>query len=144
MQLKVKTFDKLTNRELMNIFRARIEVFVVEQKCCYQDLDGIDEKALHVFLEDENGVLKAYLRVYDYDENTAKIGRVLTTERGKGYGSEILKAGIEAVKTHMNKSAVYVESQSYATGFYEKEGFEIISDEFLDVGIPHKAMLLKL
>ncbi len=144
MKITVKKFDELTNREILKIIKARIDIFVIEQNCHYQDIDGIDERAIHVFSEDENGELKAYLRIYDYDENTAKIGRVLTTERGKGYGAEILKAGIEAVKKYMNKSAIYIESQSYATGFYEKEGFRIISDEFLDVGIPHKGMLLEL
>ena len=144
MKITVKSFDELTNREILKIIKARIDIFVIEQNCHYQDIDGIDERAYHAFMEDENGVLKAYLRFYDYDENTAKIGRVLTTERGKGYGSQILEAGIEAVKKYTDKSAIYVESQSYATGFYEKAGFKIISDEFLDVGIPHKGMILKL
>ena len=143
MVVHIKSFDELTNRELLSIIKARIDVFVIEQNCHYQDIDGIDERALHVFIE-ENGDIKAYLRAYDYDADTAKIGRVLTTERGKGYGLQVVKEGIKAVRERMGKSQILVEAQSYATGFYEKEGFSIISDEFLDVGIPHKKMLLKL
>ena len=142
MNISVKTFDQLNTRELYEILKVRTAVFVVEQNCPYQDIDDVDPDALHIFMRDETGV-KAYLRVFSKDERTAHIGRVLTTERGCGYGGEILKAGIHAAREQLHKSAVYLEAQTYATGFYEREGFRTISDEFLEDGIPHIQMLLE-
>lgn len=143
MELIIKAFEELSAGELYEILKARTAVFVVEQTCPYQDIDGLDPHAFHVWVE-ENGELKAYLRVLSKDADTAHIGRVLTTERGRGYGARVLKAGIAVARERLKKSAVYIEAQSYATGFYAREGFRVISDEFLEDGIPHVKMLLKL
>ena len=143
MERIIKTFDELTTSELYEILKARTAVFVVEQTCPYQDIDGLDPLATHVWLQ-EDGQLKAYLRVLPKDADTAHIGRVLTVERGRGYGAQVLKAGIAVARERLKKSAVYIEAQSYATGFYAREGFQIISDEFLEDGIPHVRMLLNL
>ena len=82
MQLNVKTFDELTNKELYNILKLRSEVFVVEQKCNYVDMDDIDINSLHVFFSDDDKIL-AYLRtvMLDGEDNTAKIGRVISSQR---------------------------------------------------------------
>ena len=142
MDLVIKTFDELTVGELYGILKARVEVFVVEQECAYQDIDGLDLEAIHAFLQDETGV-KAYLRVFAKDEHTAQIGRVLTTVRGGGFGAEILKQGVAVARERLKKKRICLEAQTYATGFYEKEGFRVVSDEFLEDGIPHVEMLLK-
>lgn len=141
MELFVKSFQQLTAQELFEIYKARTAVFIVEQNCPYQDVDDTDLSALHLFLRDESGI-KAYLRVFEKDAGTAHIGRVLTTERSCGYGAEILKAGIGAAREIMKKDSIYLEAQSYATGFYEREGFRIISGEFLEDNIPHVQMIL--
>ena len=141
MELIVKSFQQLTTQELFEIYKVRTAVFVVEQNCPYQDVDDTDLSALHLFLRGETGI-KAYLRVFEKDARTAHIGRVLTMERGSGYGAEILKAGIRAARELLKKDAIYLEAQSYATGFYEREGFCVISDEFLEDGIPHVQMIL--
>lgn len=143
MKFVSKYFNELSTIELYEVLRARAEVFVVEQTCVYQDLDGKDYKSLHVFLEEDGKVL-AYLRSFFISEDTVQMGRVLTVEHGKGFGAKILKQGIEEIKKKQNPGKIYIEAQCYATGFYEKEGFRICSGEFLEDGIPHVQMELIL
>ena len=92
MEVCIKRFEELSCEELYEIMKARIAVFSLEQECLYQDLDDKDKRAYHVYIK-ENGEIKAYLRVLDpgvaFEE--AAIGRVLTTERGKGFGNRILQ-----------------------------------------------------
>lgn len=142
MELTVKFFDQLTTNELYEILQARTAVFIVEQACSYQDIDGVDRQALHITLR-EDGKLLAYLRLFSHDEDTAQIGRVLATERRKGYAAAVLREGIRAAREILGKKAVYLEAQTYAMPLYEKEGFRPISEEFLEDGIPHVAMRLE-
>ena len=96
--------------------------------------------------EKDKPEIKVYLRVFEKDKNTAQIGRVVTAQdkRRKGYASELIKKGIEIAKNEMKKNKVYLEGQVYAAKLYEKLGFKIISDEFLEDGIPHYKMLKNL
>ncbi len=143
MNFVLKSFDRLSQMELYEILRARMAVFVVEQSCPYQDIDGLDYGAHHLYIE-ENGEIKAYLRLFQKDDSTARLGRIITTERGKGYGLALLNEGIAAAKRLFSPKTVYIEAQCYATGFYEKAGFKVCSDVFLDDGIPHVKMELQL
>ena len=142
----IKHFNELTNEELYEILKARSEVFVVEQNCPYQDIDGKDKYSHHVFVKREDGSIAACLRVFmKQDEvNTAQIGRVVTTERGCGLGGRILHAGTVFARDILCADGIYLEAQCYAIGYYAKEGFEVISDEFLEDGIPHVKMYLDL
>ena len=72
------------------------------------------------------------------------IGRVITTERGKGYGKRIMLAGIEAAREHFDATTIEIEAQEYAKGFYEQVGFRQSSDPFILDGIPHIKMTLTL
>lgn len=94
-------------------------------------------------IKDEEELL-AYLRILwkDQDQKMVQIGRVLTLERGKGYGTEILAAGVRYAKEVMKAEKIYLEAQEYAIGFYEREGFRVCSDVFLEDGIPHVKMML--
>lgn len=142
MEIVVKKFDDFTTRELYEVLKARAEVFVVEQNCVYQDMDDKDYKSVHV-IGYENGKLMAYLRAFT-KENSPKIvqlGRVLSTEHGKGFGEQIVREGILAAKEYMNAEKIYIEAQCYAIGFYEKFGFQVTSEEFLEDGIPHVEMI---
>ncbi len=143
MNLFVKKFDELTPYELYRILQARVAVFVVEQQCPYQEIDGKDICAYHMWLE-ENGDIKAYLRILDkgisYEE--VSVGRVITTERGKGYGETILREGIRFAKEKYSTDKIKIGAQLYAKKFYEKVGFRQISDEYLEDGIVHIHMLL--
>ena len=139
MNLITKTFDELTTKELYEILKARSAVFVVEQNCVYQDIDGLDEKSLHVFFEDD-GRIAAYLRAFVKEPGVVQMGRVLTLDRGCGLGGKLLKAGIEEVRERFHPAKIYIEAQSYAVGFYAREGFRVTSEEFLEDGIPHVKM----
>ena len=144
MELKSKYFKELTTTELYEILKARAEIFVVEQNCVYQDLDGIDFKSLHLFYECD-GKITAYMRAFvkDEEKRIVQMGRVLTLEHGKGLGGKLLREGIAQVREKMNLAAIYIEAQSYAIGYYEKVGFEVCSEEFLEDGIPHVQMMLE-
>jgi ElaA protein len=138
-----KYFDELTTKELYEILKARAEIFVVEQNCVYQDLDDVDYRSLHIFCE-EDGEVTAYLRAFFKDADTVQVGRVLTRHHGTGLGGHLLKEGISQIRTKMNPAKIYIEAQCYAVGFYERKGFRICSEEFLEDGIPHVQMVLQL
>lgn len=142
MNTVVKSFDELDRDELYEILRLRASVFVVEQKCPYQDLDGLDKDSLHVWVCDDEGI-KAYLRIYA-DGDAVHIGRVLAVERRRGLGSFVLEEGIRVAKERLCAKSISVEAQTYAEGLYTKHGFVIVSDEFLLDGIPHVRMELLL
>lgn len=143
MAIEAKFFDELTTKELYELLKARSEIFVVEQNCIYQDLDDRDYESLHVFCEEE-GIVLAYLRAYQKESDVVQIGRVLTLKHGMGLGGKLLKVGIQFTKEKFHPKKIYIEAQCYATGFYEREGFSICSDEFLEDGIPHVQMKLIL
>jgi ElaA protein len=145
MDLVIKRFEELTVEELYEILKARAEVFIVEQNCAYQDIDGKDKHAYHVFLKDDTGIL-AYLRVIEkgisFEE--VSIGRVLTIKRGCGLGKILMLEGIKIAKEKLNADKIRIGAQCYAKAFYEKVGFRQVSDEFLEDGIPHIQMLLEV
>ncbi|GAB5400764.1 MAG: GNAT family N-acetyltransferase [Aureisphaera sp.] len=144
MEIEVKTFDQFSINELYDILQLRSEVFVVEQDCVYQDIDGKDEKALHVFGK-KSGRIAAYTRCFapgDYFEE-ASIGRVVVAgpERKYGYGADIMKASIEAIENHYKTTTIKLSAQTYLTRFYESLGFEKVGEEYLEDGIPHIGMI---
>ena len=141
--LVIKKFDLLTPREVYEILKIRTAVFVVEQECPYQEVDGTDYNSLHVWLEEENEIV-AYLRVFERDaENgTVQIGRVLSKRRGEGLGAKVMEYGIEAAQLEMGAKAIFIEAQTYALDFYKKFGFVACGEEFLEDGIPHTPMTL--
>ena len=143
MEFQSKTFEQLSTAELYEILRARVNVFVVEQTCPYPELDGIDYDSLHVYYESE-GKVQAYLRAFYKEPGVVQMGRVLTVERGTGLGGKLLKAGIREIKEKLAPQKIYIEAQTYAIGFYEREGFIRCSEEFLEDGIPHVKMELEL
>ena len=142
MELVTKFFNELTTAELYELLKVRVKIFVVEQKCPYQEIDDIDYRSLHVF-DKSNGSIAAYLRIFEREEGVIQIGRVLTAEHGKGLGGKILKEAISLIKEQMKPEKIYLEAQCYAIGFYEKEGFKVCSEEFLEDGIPHVKMILE-
>lgn len=139
-----KHFKDLTNEELYRIFRLRMEVFVVEQNCPYQDADGKDLKAFHLWGE-HNGKFIAYARILpaniSYKETS--IGRVVTSTdtRKTGTGKLAMKKSMEFIKKEFGNVPVRISAQSYLQKFYEKFGFKCVSDEYMEDGIPHVEML---
>lgn len=142
MELIVKHFNELSTRELYEILKTRFEIFVTEQECIYQDLDDKDQNAIHVFCINDSGRVAGCLRVFWNDKaaGVAQIGRVVTLEHGKGIGREILHKGVEIATEQLGAKKIYLEAQEYAIGYYAKEGFEVVSDVFMEDGIPHVKM----
>lgn len=140
-QLHKKSFSQLTIDELYELLRVRSEVFVVEQNCVYQDLDGDDQPSIHLWLTVEGKVV-ALARVCPAGTHMKEvsIGRVITTERGKGFGRQIMLHAIDAAIEHFNAERIDIEAQEYAKGFYESVGFKQSSDAFMLDGIPHVKM----
>ena len=143
MNFVTKSFSELTTTELYKILQLRSEVFVVEQDCVYQDLDFKDQKSLHVFGFKNDNII-AYTRIFkpgDYFDN-ASIGRVVVadTERKFGYGHDVIKASINAIKTHFNVDEITISAQKYLKKFYEAHQFIQVGEEYLEDGIPHIRM----
>ena len=144
MKLICKHFNDLTAKELYEILRLRVDVFVVEQKCSYSEVDGKDLDAWHLWFEDEDGIA-GYLRLLapGVSFKEASIGRVIAKKRRCGIGNKLMQAGIEKMKEIYGDTDIRIEAQVYAREFYEKAGFVKVSEEFLDDGIPHIEMLRK-
>ena len=143
MEFFAKTFNELTTKELYEILKARSQIFIMEQNIHYQDMDGIDYKSLHCYIMNDNKVV-AYLRAFfqDNDEYTVQIGRVLTLVHGNGLGKELMQKSIIAIKEKMKCKKMCMDSQKHAVGFYEKFGFIVSSDDFLEEGVVHQKMEL--
>ena len=129
--------------ELYGILRVRSEVFVTGQKCLCVDPDGKDLDSVQVFASQGERVIGC-LRIYKKEPGVLQIGRVAVIEslRGTGIGMLMMRQAISYVTENLTDEKIYLEAQTYAIGFYEKLGFKVISDEFLDEGIPHKGMEL--
>lgn len=144
LDIKVKSFEALNTKELYDLLQLRSEVFVVEQDCVYQDIDGKDQKALHILgYKDEN--LVAYTRLFkpgDYFEE-ASIGRVVVkaNARQHKYGYDIMNASIKAVKDYYNQTAIRISAQTYLKRFYNNLQFKEVGEEYLEDGIPHINMI---
>ena len=142
MRLEVKAWNQLSRKEINDIFSLRSEVFVIEQECIYQDVDGKDEKADHVLLF-VNNELVGYSRVFN--ENIyfkeASFGRAVVKKnhRGEGYGHLLVEKSLEHLKTN-KQSPIKISAQSHLKEFYSSHGFAAKGEEYMEDGIPHTAM----
>lgn len=138
----IKPFCELSASEVYEILKARCDVFTVEQKICYPDMDDIDYDAIHVSLSDEWGIVQAYLRLFREEESSpvVHVGRVLSREHHNGMGRIVMQEGIRVAKEMMGAQELILHSQEYCIGFYEKLGFKVVSDTFIEAEIPHVTM----
>ena len=144
LKFKIKRFNELYASELYQLLQLRSEVFVVEQNCVYQDIDGKDQKALHVLAEIDNQVI-AYARIFkpnDYFKN-ASIGRVVIDKkfRANKLGHDLMKEAITAIESVYGNQPITISAQLYLKNFYESHGFKQVSEMYLEDGIPHIEML---
>ena len=140
MEINTYNFSSLSTDQLYGLLQLRSEVFVVEQDCVYQDIDGKDQKALHV-LGTVEGNIVAYTRIFkpgDYLEKAA-IGRVVVASdfRKRDFGKAIMQASIAAVENHFNTTAIGLSAQTYLLNFYNDLGFSALGETYLEDGIPH-------
>ena len=136
-----KKFSDLTGREVYEILKVRMKVFLLEQNIVCLDTDDVDYNCLHCYLE-EDGEMIAYLRAFYSDKDTVTIGRVLTVKHGVGHGKELINKSLDVIREKLPCKAITLHSQTQALGFYEKFGFEACSEEFLEEGVPHVEMRL--
>lgn len=142
---KLKTFDQLTNSELYNIIKERTNIFVVEQNCPYPELDDLDQASYHLFCEKDNEVT-AYCRIIPkgvkYRE--VSIGRVIITKeyRRTGTGSILMRKAIDFVEKEMSESKIRIQAQDHLRAFYGGFGFKVMSEVYLEDGIPHVDMIV--
>ena len=125
MKFEIKHFNELSTNELYEILKTRSEIFVV-----------------HIVCWNDEGRVAACLRVFwkDKDTGVAQIGRVVTLEHGTGLGGLMLHEGVELAINKFGARKIYLEAQEYAIGYYAKEGFKVVSEPFLEDGIPHVQM----
>lgn len=135
----------LGKEQLYAVMQLRNEVFVVEQKCAYQDLDGQDLSGdtCHLMAWQDNQLV-AYLRLLDPTSQGGDvvIGRVLIAEagRGQGLGHELMVQGLKHAEENWPDVPVYLSAQAHLQGYYRKHGFEVAGEEYLEDGIPHIGM----
>ncbi|GGD50236.1 GNAT family N-acetyltransferase [Muriicola marianensis] len=143
MEILIKSFEELTKEELYRILQLRAEVFVVEQECAYLDVDGLDQKALHVLGYGPEKI-SAYTRIFkagDYFDDPS-IGRVVVSSefRGKALGKKIMEASLKYIESNLNSKHTVISAQLYLTKFYEDMGFLPEGAEYLEDDIPHIRM----
>jgi len=144
MDIVIKYFHELTTQELYNILQLRSEVFVVEQNCIYQDIDGKDQKAVHIFFTENNKTI-AYSRIFnegEYFENPS-IGRVVVEKekRGTELGKKIMVEGAKYIKENYINKNIEISAQKYLKEFYTNLGYKFTGKEYLEDGIPHIRMI---
>ena len=139
----IKRTSELSPKELIDIFKTRTAVFVVEQNCPYQEVDDDDYDDLHVCLV-ENNTLKAYTRIIDKGDHVT-FGRVLVVKkyRQSGLGEKIVTETIAAIKQRFPNKPLQIQAQAYLQKFYTGLGFKAISDVYLEDNIPHLDMLFE-
>ncbi|MCO7125888.1 GNAT family N-acetyltransferase [Sporolactobacillus shoreicorticis] len=141
LQWTVKSFNQLTGKEVYEIMKARVDVFVVEQECLYHEVDPYDLVSLHVFTTDEDGVITAYARIFEIDDGMS-FGRVLVRKdcRGKGLASLLVAKVLRVIKKRFAGMPIAIEAQEYVQSLYLPFGFEPASEIFMLDGIPHIRM----
>ncbi|NOQ72051.1 MAG: GNAT family N-acetyltransferase [Crocinitomix sp.] len=144
MTTEIKHFSELTQDEFHDTIALRISVFVVEQDCPYQELDGLDKDAYHVLIKEEGkviGTTRILKPGVAYAETA--IGRVVsaTDKRHLKLGHTLMEASMRFVKDEMKEQAVRLSAQSHLKGYYARYGFVPTGKDYLEDGIPHSEML---
>lgn len=145
MKIEVKVLDQMTAKEWCQLVEERIKVFVVEQKCPYQEVDQDDYSAYHLTLKNSQGQLVGYTRIYKRDAHHATFGRVLVPKqfRGHHFGRQLVTATITQTKKLFPNLPIQIQAQAYLEKFYQSLGFEPISKIYLEDNIPHLDMVMR-
>ncbi|MBP2025540.1 GNAT family N-acetyltransferase [Peptoniphilus stercorisuis] len=142
MKIYNKNYNELTKDELYNILRLRNQIFIVEQKCYYEDIDNLDKDSIHIFKKENDNII-SYLRIFKEDGNY-HMGRVLVKEenRKNGLSRKLLKYAIEYIFNELKEEKIIIEAQDYLKEFYKSMGFVEKSEVYLLDNIPHLIMEL--
>ncbi len=142
------TFEQLDIRLFHDILALRIAVFVVEQNCPYQELDGKDVRSTHVVGTNENHEIVALARIVppENNYNTPSIGRVIVNEkfRSFGYGHDLMRKCVQIALEKFGMVDIHLSAQAHLEHFYSAHGFESTGKSYLEDGIPHVEMIKKI
>ncbi|MFT4660827.1 MAG: ElaA protein [Patiriisocius sp.] len=145
---EIRTFDEFNLEEFHDLIQLRIEVFVIEQDCPYQELDGLDKGAWHITGRDENGQYIACSRVIKGGEvyDQVSFGRVIIKEgfRGLKLGHEVVSRTMDFIKGKFPGEDVKISAQEYLLQFYELHDFVQVGEMYLEDDIPHIPMIYKV
>ena len=137
-------FDQLTPGELYDILRLRTDVFVMEQNCVFQDMDGADPKCWHL-AGMQDGRIVAYCRFVPAGVKYAEpsIGRVITplVTRGTGLGRELMREALARAGKLWPGQALRIGAQAHLQRFYGEFGFTKASEPYDEDGILHVEMV---
>jgi len=149
VQWRCKPFDTLTATELYGALQLRGEVFVVEQACIFQDMDGSDAQALHLLgtqmQAGQGDGLVAYARLFPagvkYAE--ASIGRVVTRQsaRGNGLGHALIREAMAALVAQWGVQPIRIGAQARLKAYYAQHGFVDAGKPYVEDGIDHIEMV---
>lgn len=147
INFKCVSFAQLTLNELYQLLALRQEVFIVEQTCLFQDIDGKDQNALHCIGQDEAGNVVACTRLFNenaYYEGYLSIGRVANSSkyRGTGLGKKLMTESIKQTYLAFGKKPIKIGAQKYLEAFYESFGFKSTGEDYMEDGILHTYMIL--
>ncbi|HKL15671.1 MAG TPA: GNAT family N-acetyltransferase [Balneolaceae bacterium] len=141
------SFDEFTPRNLYDVLKLRQDIFIIEQNCIYDDMDGLDAKSRHVLLLDAGNILAGYLRIVppDIKFEEYSLGRIAVKKdyRGQGLGRKIVQKGIDTVRSSEARS-IRIEAQAHLEDFYKETGFITVSGIYSVDDIPHLQMILTL
>lgn len=148
MQMKWsnRKFDDLSGRDVYEILRLRVDIFIVEQACPYHEADGNDYEAIHVCCEDSRG-LAAYARLLPAGVKYERpsIGRVIVRRdvRGEGIAHTLMERALDFMLREWKPKDIQLQAQTHLVKFYNGHGFTEISEPYEDDGIPHVDMIYK-
>ena len=145
---QVKSFQELSLEEFHDIIALRIQIFIIEQNCPYQEVDGKDKLAHHLFFKNEMDEIIAVTRILpqgiSFEE--VAIGRVVVHEeyRGTGLGNQLMADSMNFVRDKYGEVPVRLSAQKHLENYYGNHGFKSTGKEYLEDGIPHVEMLYNI
>ncbi|GIR60009.1 MAG: acetyltransferase [Crocinitomicaceae bacterium] len=144
-QSTIKPYNDLSKDQFFDILKLRIEIFVVEQCCYYQELDDEDKEAFHVSIYND-GIIVAVGRIIpNFYNKEVKIGRIAVKMeyRKKGLAYKMMKDIMNFISKKYKNFSVLLSAQTYLIEFYQSFGFKEIGNTYLEDGIEHINMVLK-
>lgn len=136
---------EFTPQHLYEVLKLRQKIFIIEQECIYNDIDGLDDTSKHLLLLEKDEALIGYLRIVPAGSKfkECSLGRIAInrSHRGQGLGKKLVKKGIEKVEK-TGEQNIRIEAQAHLENFYKDIGFKTVSDIYDVDEIPHLQMIL--
>lgn len=138
--------ENMDIKTFYDIIALRINVFIIEQNCLYEELDYKDYNATHLYAKNSDQKVIAYLRVLDpgVSFTEVSIGRVVVSPeyRSLKLGRSLMEEGIRFIQKTFGEVPIRISAQAYLINFYHALGFRTVSEIYLEDDIPHIEMLL--